>query len=129
MTCQTEWGVYYQPEDGEKLPKKIPPWLAITFKTLLTIGAVAILAGMTKVVKDFRSRLVQKVTMIILYVAIAGALLLNTFQVWLYPLFCENNNSANADEFHIWVLFLQYVFVQSVFITSFECHYSLKYKL
>ncbi len=102
-------------------------WLAIIFKTLLTIGAVAILVGMTKVVKDFRSKLVQKVTMIILYVAIAGAVLLNTFQVWLYPLLCKKNSFA--DEFHIWVLFLQYVFVQSVFITSFECLYSLKYKL
>ena len=102
-------------------------WLAIIFKTLLTIGAVAILVGMTKVVKDFRIKLVQKVTMIILYVSIAGAVLLNTFQVWLYPLFCNKNSFA--DEFHIWVLFLQYVFVQSVFITSFECLYSLKYKL
>ncbi len=67
------------------MPKGMPMWLVITFKTLLTIGAVAILVGMTKVVKDFRSRLAQKVTMIILYVVIAGAVLLNTFQAWLYP--------------------------------------------
>ena len=106
---------------------EMPPWLVITFKTLLTIGAVAILLGMTKVVKDFRSRLAQKVTMIILYVAIAGAVLLNTFQAWLYPCFYDYENFL--DEINILVLFLQYVFVQSVFITSFECLYSLKYKL
>ena len=123
MTCPTQEGNKDVPNDM----KNMPMWLAIIFKILLTIGAVAILVGMTKVVKDFRSRLAKKVTMIILYVAIAGAVLLNTFQALLYPLFCVKNSFA--DEFHIWVLFLQYVFVQSVFITSFECLYSLKYKL
>ena len=125
MTCPTQEGNKDVPNDM----KNMPMWLAIIFKILLTIGAVAILVGMTKVVKDFRSRLAKKVTMIILYVAIAGAVLLNTFQALLYHSFSEKNSFTFADEFHIWVLFLQYVFVQSVFITSFECLYSLKYKL
>jgi hypothetical protein len=56
----------------------MPTWLVITFKTLLTIGAVAILVGMFLVVKNFSRKLTQKVTMIILYVAILGAVLLNT---------------------------------------------------
>jgi len=106
----------------------MPKWLAITFKTLFTIGSAAILVGMFLVVKNFSSRLAQKVTMIILYVAIVGTVLLNTFWVWLNPYFRKNYDNL-TEEFNIWAQFLEYVFVQSVFITSFECLYSLKYKL
>jgi len=65
--------------------QKMPTWLSITFKLLLTIGAVAVLAGMIMVVKEFGSRIGKKYCMIILYVSIALTVLLNIFQAWAYP--------------------------------------------
>lgn len=94
----------------------------------MTVSTLAILIMMGKVVKDFRSFLAQKVTIMILYIAIVGALGLNAFSIWANPLFKADHKHI-ADEITIFAMFLQYVFVQSVFITTFECLYSLKYKL
>jgi hypothetical protein len=106
----------------------MPEWLALTFKILVMLGTVAILVGMTIVVRDFWTILTRKVTMIILYLAIVGALVLNAVEVWLIPSFREDYKFI-CDEINIFALFLLYVFVQICFITSFECLYSLKYKL
>lgn len=66
--------------------------------------------------------------MIILYLAIVGALVLNAVDIWLIPNFRKEYKFI-CDEINIFALFLLYVFVQICFITSFECLYSLKYKL
>ena len=107
---------------------EMPYWLALTLKILITVSTVAILIGMCITVKKFSSILKRKVTMIILYVAIVGALLLDAVHLWINPLL-KNDRKIVTDQIEIFSLFLQYVFVQSVFITSFECLYSLKYKL
>ena len=62
--------------DGEMA---LPTWLAYALKGLVTVSTAAILLGMVKVVKDFKSFLAQKVTIMILYITIVGALLLNVF--------------------------------------------------
>ncbi len=107
---------------------EMPYWLALTLKIFITVATVAILIGMCITVKKFSSILKRKVTMIILYVAIVGALLLDLFHLWIHPRL-KDVRKIYADQIEIFSLFLQYVFVQSVFITSFECLYSLKYKL
>jgi hypothetical protein len=107
---------------------EMPYWLALTLKIFITVATVAILIGMCITVKKFSSILKRKVTMIILYVAIVGALLLDLFHLWIHPRL-KDDRKIYADQIEIFSLFLQYVFVQSVFITSFECLYSLKYKL
>jgi hypothetical protein len=107
---------------------EMPYWLALTLKIFITVATVAILIGMCITVKKFSSILKRKVTMIILYVAIVGALLLDVTHLWINPLL-KDDRKIVTDQIEIFSLFLQYVFVQSVFITSFECLYSLKYKL
>ena len=107
---------------------EMPYWLALTLKIFITVATVAILIGMCITVKKFSSILKRKVTMIILYVAIVGALLLDVAHLWINPRL-KDDRKIVTDQIEIFSLFLQYVFVQSVFITSFECLYSLKYKL
>ncbi len=67
----------------------MPYWLALTLKILVMLGTVAILVGMTIVLRNFWTILTRKVTMIILYLAIVGALVLNAVEVWLIPSFRE----------------------------------------
>ena len=88
----------------------MPEWLALIFKILVMLGTVAILLGMTIVVRDFWTILTRKVTMIILYLAILGALVLNAVQVWLIPSFRKEHKFI-CDEINIFALFLLHVFV------------------
>lgn len=66
---------------------RMPYWLTIGLKVFVTISTLAILIMIGKVVKEFWMFLVQKVTIIVIYIAIVGALVLNAFNIWAYPAF------------------------------------------
>lgn len=102
---------------------KMPVWLVVTLKATFVLASITILSGMTIVLKRYHEFICSKHTMVVLYVSIALSLVLTSFYTCFNPFFLDNRDVVY--QFEILSIFFKYIFVQCVFIMTFDSIYSL----
>jgi len=100
----------------------MPIWLQLTLKSLISVTTFILLAMIIKIVYRFGSTIKKKMSMVTLYTVMVLALLANLASVWLDPFLFDPEPAvfAVADEVDVATIYLQFVFIQMVFLMTLE---------
>ena len=100
----------------------MPIWLQLVLKSLITITIFVLIAMIIEIVCRFGSTLKNKMSMVTLYTVMVLALLANLFSCWLDPFLFAPVPAifVLADEVDVATIYLQFVFIQMVFLMTLE---------
>lgn len=93
----------------QQTDKKMPIWLSITFKIIITLCAIVLYVMIWENFKHFRREVCSKTTMTVLYISISLSLFMMTIYTWANPLVQDTRLIVN--EFEIAEVFFKYIFV------------------